>query len=62
MAKKDLNLNTVGWSDCQGQFTSLAWDNFGVESNHPMGIVVGGTNEGSVVFWDVQQVIDQSTG
>lgn len=27
-----------------------------------MGVIVGGTNEGSVVFWDAQQLIDQSAG
>lgn len=49
MARKDMNTNVVGWSDCQDHFSSLAWDNFG----GPMGLVVGGTVGGSVVFWDV---------
>ena len=47
------NPTVLGWSEAASPFTSLSWDNFGINGPYPMGVVAGGMTDGSCVFWDV---------
>lgn len=57
---KDTTPALVGWSEAPSVFNSLSWDNFGVQDQYPMGVVAGGMQDGSCIFWDVAQLQEQS--
>ena len=41
----------------EGYFKSIAWDNFGVDGDYPMGIIAGGMNEGTLSLWDPSAIL-----
>jgi hypothetical protein len=43
-------------------FSSIAWDNFGNEGRFPLGLLAGGMTDGSVVFWDANDVMEGRDG
>lgn len=57
---KDTQPTVLGWSEAAAPFKGISWGNFGVDSSYPLGVIAGGLNDGSVVLWDVQSMIDSS--
>lgn len=58
LTTSDLVMPVVGQVESKQRFHKLIWSDFGrTEEMHPMGLVIGGSDNGSISLWDPDKII-----
>lgn len=56
LSKGGEDMPLVGSIETKQRFHKLIWSGFGLDDSYPMGVVIGGSDNGSVTLWNVEKI------
>lgn len=58
LSSNDHDMPLVGSIDTKRRFHKLLWSGHGFDADlYPMGVVIGGSDNGGITIWNVQEVV-----
>ncbi|XP_019850594.1 PREDICTED: protein transport protein Sec31A-like [Amphimedon queenslandica] len=61
LSKGGEDMPLVGSIETKQRFHKLIWSGFGLDDSYPMGVVVGGSDNGSVTLWNVEKIANSES-
>ena len=61
LASPDLTMPLVGRVESPQRFHKLAWSHHGVTEEFPLGVVIGGSDNGGISLWSVSKLAEYVT-
>lgn len=56
LANPSMEMPLVGRIETPQRFHKIVWSQYGATAEHPMGVVIGGSDNGGISVWDVQSI------
>ena len=58
LASSELAMPLVGSVESPQRFHKLIWSHYGASDDYPMGVVIGGSDNGGISLWNVAKVAE----